>query len=727
MEVVGSVAVEIRAELLPFRRGLDAGRKEAAAFDRTASRGFSSVASSITAMNGAVIGSQRHIRALTGAASQARTAMLGFASAAAGALAAGFSAQKVQQLIDSATRIQNALKVAGLSGDELATVYDRLFQSAQRNSAPLEALVNLYGRASQAQKTLGASTDELLGLTETVAMALRVSGASAETASGALLQLGQALSGGKVQAEEYNSIIDGLYPLLQAAAAGLKEAGGDVSKLTRLVKDGKVSSEAFFRAIEAGSGFLRDKLAGSEQTVSGAFVRLQNVMIDTARKFDDGTGASGRLAGKLNELADLIATTDLHPTINGVIDFVEDVDWVVQKLNGLVETWQNAARAFGQKIGVGRLGPALGLPQPDDDIQNRIDSAFGVSETGAKGDRPPRTATEVTVTKPGSTRPVTLADYSVPGDGDGTGKRKRENDLQREIKQIKERTAAIQAETAALAGLNPLTKDYGFAVEQASAKQELLNAAKRAGLKITPELEAEIGRLATEYAAASAAAEKLAESQEKARESMAFVKDTARGALSGMISALDDGKLKWSELGDIALDVLGRIADKLMDDAFSSGGGFLGILGSLFGFGGGGGGSSGIVPGGGFTFANGAAFSGGRVTPFAHGGIVSQPTLFPMANGAGLMGEAGPEGILPLRRNSRGQLGVMASGAGNSNQPQAVNFNMHVTVDGVGDKELEARLQKGARLEMQQALSVYRRFGVKDDIAAYEKDRRARG
>jgi hypothetical protein len=41
--------------------------------------------------------------------------------------------------------------------------------------------------------------------------------------------------------------------------------------------------------------------------------------------------------------------------------------------------------------------------------------------------------------------------------------------------------------------------------------------------------------------------------------------------------------------------------------------------------------------------------------------VVSQPTLFPFARGIGLMGEAGPEAILPLRRGAGGRLGVEAT------------------------------------------------------------------
>ncbi|MFD1795822.1 phage tail tape measure protein [Paracoccus aurantiacus] len=61
-------------------------------------------------------------------------------------------------------------------------------------------------------------------------------------------------------------------------------------------------------------------------------------------------------------------------------------------------------------------------------------------------------------------------------------------------------------------------------------------------------------------------------------------------------------------------------------------------------------------------FAKGGAFSQGRVTAFAKGGVVAQPTHFPMRGGTGLMGEAGPEAIMPLTRGADGRLGVASSG-----------------------------------------------------------------
>jgi TP901 family phage tail tape measure protein/lambda family phage tail tape measure protein len=75
--------------------------------------------------------------------------------------------------------------------------------------------------------------------------------------------------------------------------------------------------------------------------------------------------------------------------------------------------------------------------------------------------------------------------------------------------------------------------------------------------------------------------------------------------------------------------------------------------------------------------ADGNAFGANGIIPFAKGGIVNSPTLFPFAKGIGLMGEAGPEAILPLKRGADGSLGVMASGGGG-------NTNVVVNVDAKG-------------------------------------------
>jgi hypothetical protein len=65
--------------------------------------------------------------------------------------------------------------------------------------------------------------------------------------------------------------------------------------------------------------------------------------------------------------------------------------------------------------------------------------------------------------------------------------------------------------------------------------------------------------------------------------------------------------------------------------------------------------------------ANGRVFAQNSIQPFARGGIVDRPTLFPFAKGTGLMGEAGPEAIIPLKRGRDGKLGVAGGGGGTTN------------------------------------------------------------
>ncbi|EMG6580881.1 phage tail tape measure protein [Providencia huaxiensis] len=108
------------------------------------------------------------------------------------------------------------------------------------------------------------------------------------------------------------------------------------------------------------------------------------------------------------------------------------------------------------------------------------------------------------------------------------------------------------------------------------------------------------------------------------------------------------------------------------------------------------------------------AFGFGSVTPNANGGVyntpglsaysgqvVSKPTLFPFARGAGLMGEAGPEAILPLRRGIDGKLGVIAANT-KQNSGDFYQTN-HVTIqnDGsngeIGPKALKAVYEVGKK------------------------------
>lgn len=85
-----------------------------------------------------------------------------------------------------------------------------------------------------------------------------------------------------------------------------------------------------------------------------------------------------------------------------------------------------------------------------------------------------------------------------------------------------------------------------------------------------------------------------------------------------------------------------------------------------------------------------------NVMPFAKGGVVSSPTYFPMRGGTGLMGEAGPEAIMPLSRGADGRLGVRMEGQG----PAHVVINITTP-----DVEGFRRSQSQIAAQMSRALS----------------------
>ncbi|ELM3729958.1 phage tail tape measure protein [Edwardsiella piscicida] len=189
------------------------------------------------------------------------------------------------------------------------------------------------------------------------------------------------------------------------------------------------------------------------------------------------------------------------------------------------------------------------------------------------------------------------------------------------------------------------------------------------------------------------------------------VAGAAGAALTGAFNSAADslanfvttGKSNFRSFTSSILADLARIAARM---ALSKAvGGLFSLLGGAIG-----GENSGVRGGNAFTngmydnlpmFAKGGVFSNSPNLSAYSGSVVSRPTLFAFAKGAGLMGEAGEEAIMPLARNSKGELAVKAVGAGNRSAAFSPTYNITIQNDGkngeIGPGALKAVYEIGQK------------------------------
>ncbi|QFU08265.1 hypothetical protein PARPLA_02863 [Rhodobacteraceae bacterium THAF1] len=168
------------------------------------------------------------------------------------------------------------------------------------------------------------------------------------------------------------------------------------------------------------------------------------------------------------------------------------------------------------------------------------------------------------------------------------------------------------------------------------------------------------------------------------REVNALSRGISRGLKSSFEGLVFDGMKLSDALKGVAQSMVNAAYNAAINPVMKHAGGVLatGVQGLM----------SGMMP-----FAHGGAFTQGRVMPFAKGGVVSSAQAFPMKGGTGLMGEAGPEAIMPLARGPDGALGVRAGGGAAS-----VQVTMNITTP---DVEGFRRSQSQIAAQMGRALS----------------------
>lgn len=219
-----------------------------------------------------------------------------------------------------------------------------------------------------------------------------------------------------------------------------------------------------------------------------------------------------------------------------------------------------------------------------------------------------------------------------------------------------------------------------LAAAKLSYEHRMLAEAQRLQIELTPKQTEEISALADRMAQADVEAQKLASSHQQLVDAQQFLAESASNAFTDMI-------VNGRSASDVMASLAKTIASAALQAVFLGegplaglfGGGKLadgsasGLFGKLFSW---------LIPS-----AKGNVFQSSGLHAYSNS-VVSKPTTFAFARGAGLMGEAGPEAIMPLRRDASGRLGVMAAGGGSSGGGSVVFGDIHVTVpEGTSTKE----------------------------------------
>ena len=435
---------------------------------------------------------------------------------------------------------------------------------------------------------------------------------------------------------------------LMRGAGGFGNALSLLGDLAREVWERmKLGAVAMGLAIMASWADIKTTIAEALQTSLEVVVGFSNGAINT---FQGALDAIKVLWGALPSAIGDFAFQAANALIAGVEAMLNGVG---QRINGFLEGINGGLEALGIERRISLIGNLeLG----------RIDNPFAgsASEAGAEA----RAAFQAAF----NAEPITMPDLGLGAYAEEA--RGQAEALRATMAGVAE---AATAPLESIAALREAVTGSGLDAEAA------LNGARTAAEGLGESLEATgeaagraggAGRGAgqalreaadTARGAWEATAEAVRAAQERSRE---IAQGLAQDIVGPIKEAIQSGEFTWETFASAISRIAQNLANRLIELAFKPIENA--IIRAFSGMGGGGGFFASL-----FGFARGGVFAGGQeLTAFARGGVVNRPTVFPFSRGIGLMGEAGPEAILPLRRGRDGRLGVeMNRDTGQSSAP----------------------------------------------------------
>lgn len=610
-----------------------------------------------------------------------------------GKLSAQSYAKAVQQLDRQIDTLTGALKKGGTAVDQLATGMNLSGKAARRNEIAFQQagyqvqdfIVQVQGgtnpliafsqQASQLAGFFAGPWGAMIGLgiaaASSLAMAFLATGEDAENLGKNLDDLESKLddfnSAVKASEEKVSSFADTMARIsdvqIAEAWSNLGDAAAGSFEASFMAKIGAFLGANLWTGFETWAD-ISGRLAGD--SFAEAFGESAEGLIDDKLLDQIGQFIKDQNVAMLDStIQDLSAFQDITPEGARFLEYLIDAR---DAANGFTEEIKSAARELAGALDAGEDISKLNLSIPIEDakkVAEQLADYMGLSLRDALGI-------------------VNLARGAVAG---GRGGDPRQftylDEFRKQLKDTKDDNKPKKP-TAAAPKTDPLKAlQDRIALEQdlLGKTQEYVRVRQALGESYDKVEPKTISRLERQIAL-------INEAKEAEKERKMLMQTVERSFESGFMSIIDGTQSVKDAFRSMARDIIAELYRILVVKQ---------LVRAATGF---------------FGFADGGVFQGGsQVQAFADGGVVGGPTFFPMSGGkTGLMGEAGPEAIMPLKRGKNGKLGVEASGE-SGNVTVVQNFSFSANGDDSVKKIIAQEAPKIAQMTQQQILESRKRGG----------------
>lgn len=453
---------------------------------------------------------------------------------------------------------------------------------------------------------------------------------------------------------------------------------------------------------EVAIGQLRGAYEALSDDADGLSAQLQQAsVLLSAWGYTEQAAGLAAIAGEMRDLSSGLqdGTVEAEAFETRIQDVATAAQTAFAEINAIDRAdFASATSALGGFIT--KLERAVGIARslraalPGGDETGRAAAIVPAREVGSFWDdpanealvNPPTSNAPITSMRP-RTAPVMLGEPEAVRPDTPAGGGRSQSDYNKALKAITNETSALQAESVALLQVAGSGKEYAGAIEQARAKAELLLAAQRSGIQITPELNAKLDELAAGFAAADLAAEQAAD---KILEVQAASQRGAQAVTDVFYSMATGAMTAEQAIGQLILQILKLKMQRRMVEMAGNGGSLgttMTAIGSLLGF------ESGGYTGNGGKHQPAGVVHKGEFVLSKHAtsaiGVGNLNALHASAlkgySGGGLVG--GPKGITPTSRDAATSVTISApitvnGSAGTSEQNDDLARKMARQIEG---------------------------------------------